>query len=176
MNGKRVVALVAGALVAGLTLGWAATGIAATVAPNTSSAAACGGQLGLGATMRESGSRLLDIVADLTGLGTDEVVAQRQDGKSFSEIAEGANVSSDQVVDAATAAREAAVADAVASGQITQEQADAALAAMESRITDRVQSTNTNCDGTGSGGGRGMMGGNGGGRGQGCGGTCAVTQ
>lgn len=194
MKVQRVVALVAGALVAGLTLGWAATGIAATVAPTPASQGApCGTGLRLGDAMRESGSRLLDIVAKLTGLSTDEVVAERQAGKTYAEIAASKNVSADAVVNEAVAARQAAVAAAVAAGTITQEQADAALAQMQDRMTDRLQSTNVNCSGEGAGscgaGNGGMMrrgggscdgsgqrmGGQGMG-GQACGGACAVTQ
>lgn len=191
MNKKRMVTLVAGALVAGMALGGAATGVAAEV-PATTANAITGAQLRLGTAVKESGARLLDIVAQLTGKSTDEVAADRQDGKSFSTIAAEANVSEDAVVDAALDARKAVVSEAVTAGKITQEQADAAVVKMESRITERVQSTNTDCTGEGcttagtgeacatSGGaqvgGQGKGARMGGAGGQGNGGVCVVTE
>lgn len=193
MKVGRAITLTAVGLIAGLTLGWAATGVAATVATDPT-ATTGGSQLRLGATMREGGARLLDIVADLTGMTTDEVVALRQSGSTFSEIAASNDLSEGAVVDAAVAAHAAALADRVAAGDITQDQADAALATMAERLTTRVQSANISCTGAGAGGagqgaqcgtadgscgtggmGRGMGGGMG--RGMGAGGAgCAISE
>jgi len=169
-------------MVAGLVLGSAISGFAATstAAPATNTvAAACGAAgLRLGATMRTSGARLLDVVAKLTSKTTAEVTADRQAGKTFTQIAAEKNVSSAAVVDEALKVRTTILADKVKAGTITQAQADAALAQMKTRLTDRVDSVNTACDGTGSGGGRGMGRGRGAGAGaSGCNGAgCAVTQ
>lgn len=169
MRKRYAVTLMAVGLIAGLTLGWAATGIAAT-APSEPAAATRGMQLRLGATMRESGSRILDIVARLTGLSTDEVIALRQSGKTFSEIASSEGVSEAALVSEVIDSRKAALAERVAAGDITQDQADAALANMESRLTSKVQTANPDC--TSEGGARGGQGrGQGMGRGQG-GGSC----
>ncbi len=113
--------------------------------------------------MRDSGGRLLDIVAKLTGTTTAAVVAERQAGKTFTQIAAAKNIKSSTVVDEALKVRTAVLAEKVKSGAITQAQADAAAANMKTRLTTRVDSVNTACDGSGAGGGKG--GGMGGGRG-----------
>lgn len=187
MKKRNVIALVGAALVMGLVTGTVATGFAATSKPATtagSAAAACG--LRLGGAMRDAGGRLSDVVAKLTGLDADDVQASRTAGESFADIADAKGVSADAVVDEALKVREGVLAERVQSGAITQEQADAALAQMETRLTDRVNSTDAGCTGNGGmGGGRGGRGMGGGGCGMGggagaCGGTCtqgtAVTQ
>lgn len=149
MKARYALTLTAVGLIAGLTLGWAATGIAATPAPADGPSA--GLHLRLGDAMRASGTRLLDIVASLTGMSTDDVIKARQAGQTFSEIAASKGVSEDAVVNEALAARKAAIAERVAAGDITQEQADAALANMESRLTSKVQTANPDCTGAADG-------------------------
>lgn len=190
MNGKRIAAAVAGALVAGLVLGSVVSGYAATKgsAPTsaTSAVAACGNAgLRLGAAMKGSGGRLLDVVAKLTGSTTAEITSQRADGKTFAQIAAGKNVSASDVVAEALKVRKTLLAEKVAAGAITQAQADAALSTMETRLNDRVNSANAACDGSGQGGmgrgrgagcGQGAGAGCGQGAGAGCGGSCATAQ
>jgi hypothetical protein len=164
----------------GLVAGNVASSFAATA---TTTNAGTGTGLRLGATMRDSGGRLLDVVAKLTGTSTDAVVAERKAGKTFTQIAAAKNIKASAVVEEALKVRTTVLAEKVKSGAITQTQADAAAANMKTRLTTRVDSVNTACDGTGSGsgagggkgGGRGMGGGQGGGRGMG-GGTCTATQ
>jgi len=170
MNTKRIVALVAAALVVGLVTGNVASGFAATTTAGNGS----GAGLRLGATMRESGGRLLDVVAKLTGSSTEAVVAERKAGKSFTQIAAASNIKASTVVDEALKARTAVLAEKVKSGAITQAQADAAAANMKTRLTSRVDSVNTACDGTGAGAGAGR--GQGGVRGAGRGGACTTVQ
>lgn len=172
MNGKRIAALLAAALVMGLVAGNVASSFAAsaTTDPGT------GLGMRLGATMRDGGGRLLDVVAKLTGSTTDAVVAERQAGKSFTQIAAAKNVQASTVVDEALKARTAVLAEKVKSGAITQAQADAAAAAMKTRLAERVDSVNSACDGTGAGAGGGRGGARGAGRGAGCGGICTATQ
>jgi hypothetical protein len=178
MNAKRITALVAAALVLGLVAGNVASSFAATPTTSAPTSAA----LRLGATMRESGGRLLDVVAKLTGSTTSAVVAERQAGKTFTQIAAAKNISSSAVVEEALKVRATVLTEKVRSGAITQAQADAAAANMKTRLTTRVDSVNTSCDGTGSGSGAdggkggGMGGGRGAGRGMGGGGNCTVTQ
>lgn len=173
MNLKRVYAGVAGALVAGVILGSATSGLAATApgasGQSTSSITAACGNLGLrlGAAMRDSGGRLLDVVAELSGKSADEITAERQAGKTFSQIAADNGVSSQAVVDEALKIRQQLLDAKVKDGTITQAQADAAAANMKTRLTQQVESVNTSCGaGDGSGMGAGM--GRGGGRGTGC--------
>lgn len=183
MDKKRVLALVAATLVVGLVLGnmvsaWAAGPSAAatgTTSANGIVAGACGLGLRMGAAVRDAGGRMIDIVAELTGLSTTDIAAKRAEGQSLEQIAESKGVSSEEVVDEALAVRKQLLDAKVKDGTITQAQADQALANIESRLTDRVQSTAPCGGGSGGrmGGGRGM-----GGRGMGgggCGGTCGQT-
>ena len=176
MKRTKLISMVAGALVAGIVLGSVASGYAATTSgsPASSTAAACAGLgLRLGATMRDSGGRLLDVVAKLTGKTTAAVVAERQAGKTFAQIAADKGVNQTAVVDATLKVRQDTLATKVKAGAITQTQADTALSRMKTRLADKVTSTNSACDGTGAGGGGGRGAGSGGqgrGAGSGCGG------
>src|SRR5512137_1559579 len=98
MKGTRIAALIAAALVAGLALGTVASGFAATPAVNRTAAASAtapGAGLGLrlGASVRDAGGRLIDVVAKLTGLSATEVQAKRTAGQSFEQIAASKDVS-----------------------------------------------------------------------------------
>ena len=176
MKGKRALALVAAALVVGLVAGNVASGFAATAA--SGSATRSGTGLRLGAAMRDSGGRLLDVVAKLTGLSTTEVAAKRAEGETLAQIAADKGVNSSAVVDEALKARTSTLDAEVKAGTITQAQADAAKATMKARLEQRVDTANTACDGSGTGGGRGPGMGGTGCSGGGCGGAgrAAVTQ
>ena len=171
MNKKRVIGLAAATLVVGLVLGnivgaWAAGPSApatSTTAGQGVVASACGLGLRMGASVRDAGGRLIDIVAELTGLSTADVAAKRAEGQSIEQIAASKGVSSDKVVDEALKIREQLLDQKVKDGTITQAQADQALATMKTRLTERVDSTAA----CGSGGGYGMGGGRGAGRGAG---------
>ena len=152
MNKKRVAAAVAGALVAGVVMGSAVSGFAASKSSPPTSATTTG--LRLGASMRQSGARLLDVVAKLTGLTTGEVAAERKAGKTFTQIAATKNVDASAVVAEAINARQELLSTKVKDGTITQAQSDAALAKMKARLTSRVDSTNPNCTGAGAGSGQ----------------------
>jgi hypothetical protein len=165
MNRSTTTALVAGALVLGLTLG--GVGIA-TAAPDDVATTEAGTVQGLGLrigqAIRDAGARLVDVVADLTGLSTDEVFEEARDGKSLPVIAEENGVSSDELVDELFAARKSLIDERVAAGLITQDQADWALENMRDRIEDRVLSDHMG-PGLGGPGGMGGMGGRHGGDG-----------
>jgi len=184
MNAKRITAAVVGALVAGVVLGSVVSGYAATTTGTPTAgtvAAACGtAGLRLGVAMRDSGGRLLDVVAKLTGTTAADVQTKRAAGKTFAQIAAEKNVSSSAVVAEALKVRESLLDQKVADGTITQAQADTAIGNMKTRLTDRVNTANADCDGSGAGGGgmgggRGRgAGGMGGGRGTGCGANCTT--
>ncbi|MGV8083460.1 MAG: hypothetical protein AB2L09_07505 [Coriobacteriia bacterium] len=173
MNKKRAVALIASVAIAAVVLGTAAIGFAATTTvPNAPASATCpaaGAGLRMGPVIRDSGGRLIDIVAKLTGKSIDAIVADRQAGKTLAQIAEEDGVSTSAVVDEALKVREQLLAEQVASGRITQEQADAVLEQMQTRLTEQLETQNTACTGAGagSGAGRGAGAGAGGGRGAG---------
>lgn len=67
---------------------------------------------------------LSDAVLQLLGMTRDEVLTERQAGKTLSQIAGEKGVSDQQVIDAMLAEQQAALDQAVKDGKITQEQAD----------------------------------------------------
>jgi len=70
---------------------------------------------------------MLQPVADALGLSVDELNAELAAGKRLWEIAEDKGVDAQTLADAKQAGREAAIAQAVRDGVITQEQADQML-------------------------------------------------
>jgi hypothetical protein len=95
-------------------------------------------------------------VADLLGLSSDEIAAERQAGKSLADIAADKEVSKEDLVSTMLEPRKAALAQAVEDGRISQERADAMLENREARINERVSDPSVGPRG-------------GGGRGAGCG-------
>lgn len=134
MKKGKAIALVAAGLVAGLALG--SVGIAYAVAET--GPAGCAPGLGMGRSIRDAGGRLVDIVAELTGLTVEEVRAARAEGESFADIAEANGSSADEVVEAALEARKEFLDSKVEDGVITQEQADAAFERMSERLNERI--------------------------------------
>lgn len=172
MNKRRVLALLSVGLVAGLVFG----SVGAAYAATDTSANPLGAGARMGQAIRDAGGRLIDILADLTGLSVEDIQAERAEGNSISDIAEANGVSTDTVVSEALAARKAILDAKVADGSITQEQADLAYERMTERVTERVSTDEVGAPSwsgsvTGGRGGRGGMGG------QGLrDGSCAVTQ
>ncbi|MDZ4167792.1 MAG: hypothetical protein U1E08_08900 [Coriobacteriia bacterium] len=177
MNRSKSMALVTAGLVAGLVLGSVGVSYAATES-ETTNPVVCSG-IRMGEAIRGAGARLVDVLADLTGLSTDEIVAERADGNSIADIAEANGVATETVVDSALEARKVLLDAKVADGTITQDQADVAYSQMTERVTDRVTTDETGRPawasqgrGAGSGQGRGGMGQGG----QGACGACTQTQ
>lgn len=172
MKKSKAIALVSAGLVAGLVLGSLGVSYAATESTGTNTSCVLGTGARMGQAIRGAGARLVDIVADLTGLSVEEVQAQRAEGNSVADIAEANGVSTEAVVAEALAARKALLDEKVADGSITQEQADLAYEQMTTRVTERVSTDEVgrpSWAGAGSGtGGRGGQGA--------CGGSCVVTQ
>lgn len=112
-------------------------------------------------------------IADLFGMTPDELADARNDGQSLADLAGQKGVDQQTLVDTMLAQRKEMLAQAVADGRVTQEQADAMLERMTSRVQDRVDDTSVGPRGTGGGGcgGAGGAAGNGGGCG-GAGGGC----
>lgn len=174
MSKKRLIAIVAAVAIAAMVLGTAAIGFAATnTAPNSGTngtCAAAGTGLRMGPVMRDSGGRLIDVVAKLAGKTVDAIAQERQAGKTLADIAQANGVSSSSVVAEALKVREQLLAEQVAAGRITQEQADAILEQMQTRLTEQLETQNVACTGLGAGSGAGAGGGRGAGRGMGYGG------
>lgn len=176
MKKGKSIALVTAGLVAGIVLGSVsfATAAPADYTP-TNTVAACG--LQIGQSLRDAGGRLIDILADLTGLSTDEIAAERADGKSIATIAEENGVESDAVVDGALELRKDVLDERVADGTLSQEDADAILENMTERLDERVETTEVGPPSWSGSQGRGGMGGGMGMRGAGAGtGVCIATQ
>jgi len=180
MKRGTTIALVSGALVAGMALG--TVGIA-FAAPSRTATGTAGVGTRLGAICRQAGGTIADIVAKVTGQSTADVYAARAKGDSFADIAAAEGVSSDKLTAEVLAARKAAVDAAVKAKTITQAQADTMIANMTTRVSAKITSDapstctgagpGTGTGGGGQGRGRGMMGA---GAGAGaCGGAC-VTQ
>jgi hypothetical protein len=159
MKRGTTIALVSGALVAGLALGTVGLAFAAPAGATTPTA-------GFGAHMvavcRQAGGTIADIVAKVTGQSTTDVYAAREAGKSFADIAAAKGVSAEKLTADVVAARKTALDVAVKAGTVTQAQADIALANMKANVSTRITSAAPGtCTGAGpgSGSGRGMMGG-----------------
>ena len=170
MKRGTTIALVSGALVAGLALGTVGFAFAA---PSRTATGTAGFGARVGAVCRQAGGTIADIVAKVTGQSTTDVYASRAAGKSFADIAAAKGVSADTLTADVIAARKTALDAAVKAGTITQSQADAMLANMKANVSTKVTSTApSTCtgagpgSGAGKGAGRGMMGA--GGRGGAC--------
>lgn len=184
MKHSKSIALIAAGLVAGIVLGSVGLAAAAPATTTTGTAAAqpsgvLGACIGMGQAIRGAGGRLIDVLADLTGLSTTDIQAKRAAGESIADIAKDEGVNPDDVVAKALEARKALLDQKVADGTITQDQADAVYAQMKERLTERVTTTATgrpSWAGQGQGGGgRGAgRGGNGAGYCGGCQGTVAA--
>lgn len=79
-------------------------------------------------------------VAELLGLTGEELREQLVPGTTLAEVAEANGVSTDELVDALVTFGEERLAQAVENGRLTQEEADAKAADLESEITERVTS------------------------------------
>jgi polyhydroxyalkanoate synthesis regulator phasin len=77
----------------------------------------------------------LSTLADSLGIEEDELRSELEDGKTIAEIAEEQGVDVQDVVDAIVAAQQERLDEAVADGDLTQEQADELLAGAEERVT-----------------------------------------
>ncbi|MDI6692542.1 MAG: hypothetical protein QMD76_04440 [Anaerosomatales bacterium] len=183
MKHSKSLALIAAGLVAGIVLGsvgLAAAAPASTTTPAPQTTGVLSACIGMGQAVRGAGARLIDVLADLTGLSTTDIQAKRAAGESIADIAKSEGVDPDDVVAKALEARKALLDQKVADGTITQEQADAAYAQMQERLTERVTTTATGRpswagQGQGLGGGRGAgRGGNGAGFCGGCQGVSAA--
>ncbi len=84
----------------------------------------------------------LSVAAETLGMSEDDLrTALEADGASLASVAEDQGVAVEDVVAALTAEVQEHIADAVADGDLTQEQADERTADLETWITERVNST-----------------------------------
>lgn len=79
-----------------------------------------------------------EVLAEILGLDTDALRAEFEAGNSVADIAEAQGVDTQTVVDGLVADLEEHLAEHVADGSLTQDEADAKLADAETRIADRL--------------------------------------
>jgi uncharacterized membrane protein YgcG len=147
VKNMKIAALVASALVAGLVLG--GIGIAtATTGAKTGSAVSFGSAVSSATVGTHGGSRaIVTVLARLTGLSVDKIVAEHASGVSFATIATENGVDPSTLVDQVVAARRAQLDALVSSGSMTQAHEDALLVALRNRVQAMVDMT----PGTGAG-------------------------
>jgi hypothetical protein len=80
----------------------------------------------------------LEAAAEAIGISTDELRAALQDGSSLAEVAAAHDVDAQVVVDALVAEVTARLDEAVANGRLTEAEAEERAAAIEERISARV--------------------------------------
>jgi len=87
------------------------------------------------------GGRGLEVAATALGMTEDELrTALEVDGTTLADVAEDQGVAVDDLVAALVQAQEERIAQAVEDGRLSQEEADAKLADVEERVTERVNS------------------------------------
>ncbi len=79
-----------------------------------------------------------EVVAEALGLTTDELHEARQSGQSLADIAAAQGVPIDTLIATLATSAEQNIAEKVAAGELTQEEADERLADLTDRITERV--------------------------------------
>ncbi len=114
---------------------------------------------GRGMGGRGMGGEGLTAVADALGLTVDELRTSLQDGQTLAEVAEDEGVDAQTVIDTLVVAAGEHLAEEVTEGDMTQDEADAKLAEITTRITDAVNNGGPIGGGRGDHGPRGPMGG-----------------
>jgi len=84
------------------------------------------------------GVSLVEATAEATGMAAVDVVAALQSGQTYAALAAQAGVTLQDIVNVVLAVRAEALAQAVATGRFTQEQADTMLAQMATDLLDRL--------------------------------------
>lgn len=93
-----------------------------------------------------------EVLAQALGMSTDDLRTAVESGKTIAQIAADQNVDVQVVIDALTAQATTHFAEEVASGELTQAEADVKLAELETRITDMVNNPRPADGGRGPGG------------------------
>ena len=81
---------------------------------------------------------LVAVAAEKLGMSQTDLIAQLQSGKTIAQVAGEKNVALDTIVNAFVATRQARIAQAVATGRMTQAQVDTMLATMRAHVTARL--------------------------------------
>ena len=105
------------------------------------------------------GGRHGEAIAEALGITTDDVQAAREAGQTLAEVAEAQGMTADDVVAAIVADAEEHLADEVAEGELTEEEAAERVARITERATEMVNQVPGEGE-RGRGGPRGLRGGN----------------
>ncbi|MGF1646098.1 MAG: hypothetical protein ACFCVF_04145 [Kineosporiaceae bacterium] len=98
-----------------------------------------GGHAGHGGHEGRGVGLALDEAAGLLGITADELLVELREGQSLTAVAEAQGVEVDTLVDGLVTAAEERIAERVADGDITQEEADERLTEVEERVTALVE-------------------------------------
>ncbi|MFM7123686.1 MAG: hypothetical protein ACKOXW_00175 [Actinomycetes bacterium] len=156
MNKKKI-RLFGGAAVVGVLALSAATGVGSASAKSMLS------KVGIAKPAHDGRGPVKSLanVATVLKLTEAELKAQLDSGKSLADVAKAQSVDVSAVIEVIVTDVKAHIADEVASGEITQAQADAKLAEVTTRVTEMVNSVRPAGMGEGKHGGRGGRGGHG---------------
>ena len=148
---KKMIRLVGGAAIVGALAFSAATGVGSVSAKSSTS------QAGISKPAHDGRgpAKSLTNVASVLKLTEVELKALLNSGKSLADVAQAQNVNVAAVVDVIVADVQAHIAEEVASGEMTQAQADAKLAEVTTKVTKMVNSVRPAGMGEGKHGGNG---------------------
>jgi hypothetical protein len=138
---------VAATLVVGILIGSLLVGSVFAAGPTPQTTPVPGSGYGRGGMMGGMrGGMVGDVgmeeeVLTLLNMTSEQVIAERQAGKSLVQIAQTKNVTEDQLVSAILAAKKAELDELVADGKLTQARADLMLENMEQAVTQAVNRT-----------------------------------
>ena len=111
----------------------------------------------MGGWMGGPENSLIAVAADQLDLTVEELLAELQDGQTIAEVVEAQGADPQTIADAFIAARAEILAEAVAEGRITQEQADEMLARMTEEVTEHLNEAFPCGEERGPGGRRGQL-------------------
>ena len=137
---KRIKAVIAGTAIAGI-MATAAFGLAGHAGARPVTTSVMAGFSRSSHDEGKAGGPGVDAVTSVLGMTADELHMELHSGKSLATIAESKGVAVQKVIDAIVTEVKAHVADEVASGELTQAEADAKLADVTAKVTEMVNST-----------------------------------
>ena len=157
---KRITSIIAGTAIAG-AMAVVAFGVAGNAgARPVMSGASSSSSAAAGMPKHMGGGKGSEVVSTVLGLTSTELRTQLDAGKSLAQVATAQGVAVQRVVDAIVAEKQAHLAQEVASGELTQAQADAKLANVTAKVTEMVNTVGSAHSEGGRGGhgrGRGEM-------------------
>jgi hypothetical protein len=88
-----------------------------------------------------NGGSLVDVTADVVGIGVQDVAAELRAGKTFAQVAAAHGKTAEDLVNACLAERQDVLKQAMADGRLTQAVADTMLATMKANVEQHVNGT-----------------------------------